>query len=78
MENEGLGLGLGLGLRRVGIRGVGGVGERSCRFFVGIEGDGDGGSEAGVSGGRFARCVSTDFLLRLKESMEVFRWLLQK
>jgi len=77
-----------LGLRLGGVRGggvgvgkfgcFGRVGDGGCWFLVGVEGDRDGGSETGVSRGRFARCVTTDFHLGLEESMEIFHWLLRK
>jgi hypothetical protein len=81
VEYEWLGLGgVGCGCGCVGdvFGEVGGIRERGWGlFFVGVEGDGYGGSEAGVAGGCFASCVSTDFLLGLEESVEVFRRLLK-
>lgn len=82
MQDEWLGLRL-RGIRggRVGVGKFGWfrrVGDGGCWFLVGVEGDGDGGSETGVSGRRFACRVSTDFLFGLEESVEIFRRLLKK
>ena len=81
MEDEWLGLRLGGVRGRIGFwrfRWFGRVSDGSRWFFVGVERDGDGGSETGVSRGRFARCVSTYILFGLEESMEIFRRLLKK
>ena len=78
VEDDGLGCGRGGG--RVWVWGFEGVWVRDRRggLFVRVELNGDGGSEAGVSRGGFARGVAACFFLGLEEAVEIFCGLLPR